>query len=105
MDWGIYTLDTVVDNSAVSHNHLASLTHFGNHILHHLLPTIDHGIAQEFHSILFETMADFETDFEEYTWLFHITGQLKQMARNTPSTDNPIERKKKRIKEQDLKMA
>lgn len=105
MDWGIYTLDTLVDNSVVSHNHLASLTHFGNHIIHHLVPTLDHGITKELYSILFETMADFETEFEEYPWLFQITGTLKQLARNTPSTRHPVVRKMTRIKEQDLKMA
>lgn len=103
MDWGIYCLDTVVDNSAISHNHLASLSHFGNHVMHHLLPTIDHGIAVELYSVLFETMADFETEFEEYPWFYHIFGQLKQLTRNTPSTDDPLTRKKNRIKEQGIR--
>lgn len=105
MDWGIYCLDTVVDNSTISHNHLASLTHFGNHVMHHLVPTIDHGIVSELYPILFETMVDFETVFEEYPWFVHISGQLKQLAKNTPSTENPNIRKKMRIKEQGLKMA
>lgn len=96
MDWGIYCLDTVVDNSAVSHNHLASLTHFGNHLMHHLVPTIDHGVAPQLYPILFETMTDFETEFEEYPWSMHIFGQLRQLAKNTPTTDDPILRKKER---------
>lgn len=99
MDWGIYCLDTVVDNSNISHNHLISLTHFGNHLMHHLLPTIDHGIAAQLYSVLFDTMADFETEFEEYPWFVHITGQLRQLAKNSPASVTPAERKIMRIKE------
>lgn len=99
MDWGIYCVDTVVDNSNVSHNHLASLTHFGNHLMHHLLPTIDHGVALQLYPILFDSMAEFETKFEEYPWFVHISGQLNQLAKNRPSVETPMERKKMRIKE------
>lgn len=104
MDWGIYCLDTVVDNSAISHNHLASLTHFGNHLMHHLVPTVDHGVVSQLYSILFETMADFETEFEEYPWFVIISGQYKQLAKNAPATDNPIVRKKMRINEHGVKI-
>ncbi|KAJ6646947.1 Cytochrome b5-related protein [Pseudolycoriella hygida] len=99
MDWGIYCLDTVIDNSAISHSHLASLTHFGNHLMHHLIPTIDHGIISQFYTILFETMAEFEAEFEEYPWSVLIIGQFKQLAKNKPITEDPIVRKKLRIKE------
>ncbi|XP_037042216.1 cytochrome b5-related protein [Bradysia coprophila] len=99
MDWGIYCLDTVIDNSDISHSHLASLTHFGNHLMHHLVPTIDHGVGLQLYSVLFETMAEFETKFEEYPWFVHISGQLRQLAKNAPSIAEPEERKKMRIKE------
>lgn len=104
MDWGIYCLDTVVDNSTIRNNHLASLTHFGNHAMHHLVPTIDHGVVSQLYPILLDTMVEFETEFEEYPWYVLIIGQLKQLARNTPVTDNPMKRKKMRIKEHGVKM-
>jgi len=94
MDWGMYCLDTVVDNSDISHNHLASLTHFGNHLMNHLVPTIDHGLASQLYSILFETMADFQSEFKEYPWFVHLSGQFKQLAKNTPTIDDPSVRKK-----------
>lgn len=99
MDWGLYCLDTVIDNSAVSHNHLATLMHFGNHVMHHLVPTIDHGITSQLYPILFETMAEFETEFEEYPWFVLIRGQFDQLTKNKPADDCPSERKKMRIKE------
>lgn len=104
MDWGIYCLDTVVDNSALSGNHLAALTHFGNHVIHHLVPTIDHGVISQFYPILFETVIEFETAFAEYPWYALIIGQLKQLARNRPTTDDPMKRKKIKINEQGVKM-
>lgn len=97
MDWGIYCLDTVIENSDVRQNHLASLTHFGNHLMHHLVPTIDHGVAAQLYPTLFETMAEFETEFEEYPWSVLIYGQLEQLAKDTPSTEDPTMRKKMRI--------
>ncbi len=104
MDWGLYCLDTVVDNSNISHNHLASLTHFGNHLMHHLVPTIDHGVVEQLYPILFETLADFETEFEEYPWIVHLSGQFKQLAKCMPTIDNPVVRKKKRIEDNSLSL-
>lgn len=80
LDWGLYSLDTVIDNSDLKAPLLA-LTHFGHHALHHLLPTIDHGLLPQLEPVLYETMREFDTELCQFPWMFHIVGQLKQLAR------------------------
>lgn len=84
-DWGLYTLDTVIDNSALRKSHFLALTNFGHHALHHLLPTLDHGILPQLYPVLYQTMHEFDTELEEFPWFFHICGQLKQLARIEPT--------------------
>lgn len=88
MDWGLYTLDTIIDNSDLRKSHFLALTNFGHHALHHLLPTIDHGMLPQLYPILYRTMHEFDTDLQEFPWFFHLYGQLKQLARVQP-TDYP----------------
>lgn len=91
MDWGIYTIDTVIDITDFRKHHFLALTHFGHHALHHLFPTLDHGLLTEFYPVLFETMAEFEVDLEAYPWYHLICGQLKQLARNTANPYDSLE--------------
>lgn len=84
LDWGLYTLDTVIENSDTKAPVLA-LTHFGHHALHHLLPTIDHGLLPQLYPVLYETLRDFDTELNEFPWFFHICGQLLQLARVQPT--------------------
>lgn len=84
LDWGLYTLDTVIDNSDL-HRPWLALTHFGHHGLHHLLPTIDHGLLPQLAGVVHETLLEFDTELNEFPWMFHIVGQLKQLARVRPT--------------------
>ncbi|XP_033226339.1 uncharacterized protein LOC117178905 [Belonocnema kinseyi] len=42
LDWGLLTLDTVRGREIIDDFFFLTLTHFGSHIMHHLLPTVDH---------------------------------------------------------------
>lgn len=77
-----------MDNSLLRKNDFLALTHFGHHALHHLFPTLDHGILAELYPILFETMDEFEVDLEAYPWYHLVYGQLRQLTRIQP---NPID--------------
>lgn len=88
LDWGIYTLDTVMDNTDLRKHHFLALTHFGHHALHHLFPTIDHGILPRLYPVLFKTMNEFEVELDEYPWYHHVYGQFRQLTRVEP---NPID--------------
>lgn len=60
---------------------LLTLVHFGNHGLHHLLPSLDHAALQELEPDFKETCKDFNIILLETTWIRTITGFLKQLAR------------------------
>lgn len=92
LDWGIYTLDTVMDRSDLRKSHFLALTHFGHHALHHLFPTIDHGVLDQFYPILFETMEEFEVELAAYPWYHHISGQFRQLSRTLPNPIDSLER-------------
>lgn len=103
MDWGIYSLDTIIDDTDLRRHHLIALTHFGHHALHHLFPTLDHGVLNELYSTLFETMAEFEVDLEAYPWYHHAFGQFRQLARIEPNPLDSLQRLQKRKLEAKLK--
>lgn len=94
IDWGIYTIDTVIDNSDFQKHHFLALTNFGHHALHHLFPTLDHGILPQLYPILFETLNEFKLELSAYPWYRLIQGQFNQLARNKPHPNDPGERLK-----------
>lgn len=104
MDWGLYILDTVIDNIDFCKNHFVALTSFGHHALHHLLPTIDHGLLPKLYPILFQTMEEFETEFKAYPWYFHVYGQLKQLSRVKTTNFETRVKQRSAFKNDDMKM-
>lgn len=96
LDWGIYSMDTIMDNTDLRKSHFLALTHFGHHALHHLFPTIDHGILEELYPVLFDTMKEFEIELGAYPWYHHIYGQLRQLARIEPNPLNSLQKLRKR---------
>lgn len=94
-DWGLYQIDTIIDRRDLKGSQLLVLTHFGEHILHHLFPTLDHGVLPELYPVLYETMADFEGELRECSWIHHIIGQFRQLARITPNPCPPGHQKRK----------
>ncbi|XP_017461468.1 PREDICTED: cytochrome b5-related protein [Rhagoletis zephyria] len=88
-DWGLYQLDTVIDRSDIKGSQFLVLTHFGDHFLHHLFPTLDHGILPQLYPILYETLDEFKAQLRECTHLQHIIGQNKQLLRTKPNSSPP----------------
>lgn len=92
-DWGLYTLDTVIDRKELRGNTLLALTNFGDHALHHLFPTLDHGVLPDLYDVFFETLLDFEAECHCYPWFFEtIKGQFQQLSRVEPIKLNPREK-------------
>lgn len=87
MDWGLFQLHTVMDRHDIKGNLFFVLTHFGDHILHHLFPTLDHALLPQLDSLLIETCKEFEADMSTCSWFSHIAGQHTQLARVKARTD------------------
>lgn len=85
MDWGLYTLDSIADNLDLRKVSFLGLVSFGHHAMHHLFPTIDHGLLPELYPILYKTMDEYDTHLEEFPWLLEFAGQFKQLARVKPT--------------------
>lgn len=89
IDFGVYQIAAVIDREDVKGSHFAVLTSFGDHCLHHMFPTLDHGILPQLYPIFHETCAEFETAYRECSWLHHIIGQHQQLARIETRTYEP----------------
>lgn len=86
MDFGIFQMDAVIDRIDLKGSQLLVLTHFGDHTMHHLFPTLDHGVLPQLYDVFFETCRDFELELKEYPWYKLIIGQFQQLARTKPMT-------------------
>lgn len=86
MDFGIFQLCTVVDRREVKKSQFWTLITFGHHTLHHMFPTIDHGLLPQLHEIFIETCHEFKMELREFTWWPMIYGQFQQLNRTKPKT-------------------
>ncbi|XP_075150024.1 cytochrome b5-related [Haematobia irritans] len=80
-DWGLFQIDTIIDRRDLKKSQFLVLTHFGEHALHHLFPTLDHGILPQLCAVLYETLDEFKAELREYNHLEHIIGQHRQLLR------------------------
>lgn len=88
-DWGLFQVDTVIDRSDIKWSRFLVLTHFGDHVLHHLFPTLDHGLLPTLYPALYETLEEFKAELRESSPIDHIIGQHKQLLRMEPNPRAP----------------
>lgn len=81
MDFGIYQLSATIDRIDVKSSQFLTLTNFGHHVLHHMFPTLDHGLLPQLHDTLINTCVEFEGELREFPWWKLIVGQFRQLTR------------------------
>jgi fatty acid desaturase len=84
MDFGVYQMAATVDKLEVNSSLFLTLTNYGNHVLHHMFPTLDHAVLPQLHDTLISTCVEFECELREFPWFQLIIGQFKQLARTEP---------------------
>ncbi|GLG93218.1 Cytochrome b5-related protein [Gryllus bimaculatus] len=94
LDWGVQQLDAVQERPVIARSHFLALVTFGNHGLHHLFPTLDHGRLDKLMPVFLKTCEEFNADFKENTVIGLFKGQFQQCARNTPNLIPPGGKKK-----------
>lgn len=99
MDWGIYQLDAVMDRKDITGSHFLVLTNFGDHALHHLFPTVDHGLLEYLYPVFMDTCKQFGTEWRLSTQLETVKGQYRQLAkvesnRSPPKAINKVNKLK-----------
>lgn len=88
-DWGIYQLDCVMDRKDITGSHFLVITNFGDHSLHHLFPTLDHGILEFLYPTFLKTCAEFGVDWKLTSQIELVKGQFKQLVKTEPKSEPP----------------
>lgn len=89
MDWGINQLDTVCDRYEITGNKFLVLVSFGDHALHHLFPTLDHGILHHLYPIALETMKEFNVDIRMMNQIDMFLGYFRRLAKEIKNPYSP----------------
>lgn len=84
LDYGLYQLAATVDRVAMKKHLFIRLTTFGDHVLHHLFPSLDHSVLPHLRETLRETCKDFEAELNECSILQAVIGQFKQLSQTEP---------------------
>jgi len=84
-DWGLAQLESVMDRYEVATNHFLVASTFGNHALHHMFPTLDHGHLVALYPVLIETCKQFDISFRFASIFEMLKGNLRQLARTEPN--------------------
>ena len=96
-DWGIYQVDVTADRHQLKGSPFLVLTNFGDHLLHHLFPTLDHGQLEYLYPVLLETTKQFGLEITEKSQWEMIVGQFKQIIKSTPNPLPPGHKKSKKL--------
>lgn len=88
-DWGLCQLDAVRDRVEITGNLFLVATTFGDHSLHHLLPTVDHSKLKYVYPVFLETCKEFNIPFSFLSQWDMVCGKYLQLANNKPNDSPP----------------
>jgi fatty acid desaturase len=74
-------MQTAIERSGAKANLFMTLTTFGEHILHHMFPSIDHALLTQLNEVFLETCSEFKEEIKECSIFSAFWGQLKQLKR------------------------
>ncbi|CAB3238963.1 unnamed protein product [Arctia plantaginis] len=80
-DWGMHQIEALLDRKDVNNNVFAVITLFGDHALHHMFPTLDHGILRHLRPIFIEICEKFQANYQVSTQFQLVLGQIKETMR------------------------
>jgi fatty acid desaturase len=83
-DYALIQLDAVRDRADTNKSIFLVAVSYGDHLLHHLFPTIDHGKLHVLNDVLTQTLEEFKIDFPLYTAKDMFTGMFEQLGRDKP---------------------
>lgn len=82
LDFGIYQLSAVSDRVEINSSLILTLTHFGQHALHHMFPSLDHSLLPQLEKIFLDTCEEFKADINKWTMMEAFKGKFQQMTRS-----------------------
>jgi fatty acid desaturase len=88
LDWGLAQLDTTGDNTLVTGpSFFVEVLFIGNHVVHHMFPTLDHGLLEFVRPVVQKTACEFNLpehlikSLNAYSPWEIAAGNFRQMAR------------------------
>ncbi|CAG9857271.1 unnamed protein product [Phyllotreta striolata] len=88
-DWGLSQLDAVMDRKEITGSHFLVLTNFGDHALHHLFPTLDHGLLELLYPTFKRVLRQFDVDVRCVSQWDTIKGGFQQLVKVNPNSSAP----------------
>lgn len=81
MDFGIYQMLTTFDRIEANSSLPISILFFGDHVFHHLFPTLDQALLPQLRGIFEKTCKEFGVEYIKYGTVESFLELLKQIAR------------------------
>ncbi|KAK4879280.1 hypothetical protein RN001_007426 [Aquatica leii] len=81
MDWGINQLDTVGDRVEIQGSHFFGMVLFGDHAIHHLFPSLDHGLLEHLYPVVEKTLQQFNLSIRVSSSLDMIRGYFLLLSK------------------------
>ncbi|KAK9887942.1 hypothetical protein WA026_000242 [Henosepilachna vigintioctopunctata] len=94
LDFGAHQLDAVGDRPNINESPFLTLTNFGDHALHHLFPTIDHGMLPYLYPTFLKTCIEFGIEWKLFSSVELVKGALQQLVREKTNKSLPPPLKK-----------
>ncbi|KAJ9587923.1 hypothetical protein L9F63_018649 [Diploptera punctata] len=88
-DWGLAQIDAARDRVEINNVVFLVLVTFGDHLMHHMFPTVDHWHLHKLYPVFYETCKEFGVTYQIGTIMDLLTGQFKQLARVKPNPNPP----------------
>ncbi|XP_038220070.1 cytochrome b5-related protein-like [Zerene cesonia] len=80
-DWGEHQVEALLDRKDINSNTFAVITLFGDHALHHMFPTLDHGDLKYLHPIFLDLCEKYQANYRASTQFQLVVGQIKENFR------------------------
>ncbi|KAL1498215.1 hypothetical protein ABEB36_009049 [Hypothenemus hampei] len=88
-DWGLSQLDAVMERKEITGSLFLVLTNFGDHCLHHMFPTLDHGTLEYIYPTFKKVMDEFDINLRMVSQLDTIAGGFQQLIKVEPNQTPP----------------
>ncbi|CAG9857308.1 unnamed protein product [Phyllotreta striolata] len=88
-DWGLAQLDSIMEHKEVTGHHFLVLVNFGEHCLHHLFPTVDHGVLEHLYPAFERVLRRFDENLRFVTKWETLSGNFRQLVRTEPNPKAP----------------
>ncbi|XP_059052809.1 cytochrome b5-related protein-like [Achroia grisella] len=84
-DWGVHEVEAVIDRTDINDNLFKVMTFFGDHTLHHLFPTLDHGLLPYLYPVFLKNVEKFKVKFRTTTQFNLFIQQIKVTMKREPN--------------------